>query len=85
MINRLVGKSTATKVSLKWILRRVLRKNRNVSHSSLLLIALVLSLCYGLFVGLSDIGFIGLEAYTTAGSSYEDFPASIKPRPTLVP
>ena len=78
MINRVVGKSTATKASLKWISRRILGKNRDVNHSSFLFVALVLSLLYGLFVSLSDIGFIGLEACTIAGSSYEDFPASIK-------
>jgi len=79
MINRVVGKSTATKASLKWISRRILRKNQDgANQSPFLLVALALSLCYGLFASLSDIGFIGLEACTVAGSSYEDFPASVK-------
>ena len=78
VLNRIVGKSTTTKTSLKWIFRRVFRRIRDPVPSSRLTIALALSLCYGLFVSLSDIGFIGLHSCTIPGSSFQDFPASIK-------
>jgi len=78
VLNRIVGKSTTTKTSIKWIFRRVFRRIRDPVPSSRLTIALALSLCYGLFVSLSDIGFIGLHSCTVPGSSFQDFPASIK-------
>lgn len=78
VLNRIVGKSTTTKTSIKWIFRRVFRRIRDPVPSSRLTIALALSLCYGLFVSLSDIGFIGFHSCTVPGSSFQDFPASIK-------
>ncbi|KDR71827.1 hypothetical protein GALMADRAFT_281662 [Galerina marginata CBS 339.88] len=78
VLNRVVGKSTTTITSLKWITRRVFRRSRDPIPSSRLAIALALSLCYGLFVSLSDIGFIGFHSCTVAGSTYQDFPASVK-------
>ena len=78
VLNRIVGKSTTTKTSIKWIFRRVFRRIRDPVPSSRLTIALALSLCYGFFVSLSDIGIIGFHSCTIPGSSFQDFPASIK-------
>ncbi|KDR79256.1 hypothetical protein GALMADRAFT_1363313 [Galerina marginata CBS 339.88] len=78
ILNRVVGKSTVTTTSLKWIFKRIFRRKQDPVPSSRLLLALTLSLCYGLFVSLSDIGFIGFHTCTVSGSSSQDFPASVK-------
>ncbi|KAF8965583.1 hypothetical protein BDZ97DRAFT_1811386 [Flammula alnicola] len=78
VLNRVVGKSTVTKTSLKWIAKRLFRRKSDPTPSSWLLLALALSLCYGLFVSLSDIGFIGFRSCAVPGATFQDFPASIK-------
>ncbi|CAA7269739.1 unnamed protein product [Cyclocybe aegerita] len=79
VINRVVGKSTATTSSMKWIFGRIAsRKDRDLAPSPLLLWALALSLIYGLLVSLTDIGFIGLNACEVAGTTRLDFPASVR-------
>ncbi|KAF8151325.1 hypothetical protein B0H34DRAFT_727198 [Crassisporium funariophilum] len=78
VLNRIVGKSTSTSSSLKWIVKRVFRKNRDPSPSSYLLVALILSLCYGLFVSLSDVGFIGFFSCEIPGPPFQDVPASVR-------
>ncbi|PPQ73737.1 hypothetical protein CVT26_011892 [Gymnopilus dilepis] len=78
LLNRVVGKSTSTPTALKWIVQRVFRRRKDPVPSFPLAFALALSLCFGLFVSLSDIGLIGLRACTVPGSSFQDFPASVK-------
>ncbi|KAJ3512575.1 hypothetical protein NLJ89_g3437 [Agrocybe chaxingu] len=79
VINRVVGRSTASTSSMKWIFKRITsRMDRDLAPSPLLLWALALSLIYGLLVSLTDIGFIGLNACEVAGTTRLDFPASVR-------
>lgn len=78
VINRVVGRSTANVSSAKWIVRRLLGRNRDPVPSTRLLLATLLLLLYGIFATISDIGFIGFHACTTAGPSTTDFIASLK-------
>ncbi|KAF8885552.1 hypothetical protein CPB84DRAFT_1788268, partial [Gymnopilus junonius] len=64
VLNRVVGKSTSTPTALKQ------------DFFFPLGFTLALSICFGLFVSLSDIGLIGLRACTVPGSDFQDFPAS---------
>ncbi|KAF9527852.1 hypothetical protein CPB83DRAFT_855303 [Crepidotus variabilis] len=77
-LNRVVGKSTATSTTIRWIKDRFFVKNPDSTPSKHLLIALVLSLSYGLFVALSDAGFLGLRACSVPFAPFTDFPASIR-------
>ncbi|KAF9526815.1 hypothetical protein CPB83DRAFT_837114 [Crepidotus variabilis] len=77
-LNRVVGKSTATSTTIHWIKKQLFSKNRDPAPSWHLLSALLLFLCYGLFVSLSDIGFIGLHACSIPFPSHTTFPASIR-------
>lgn len=78
VLNRIVGQSNATTRSLMWISTRVRGKKRDPIPSYRLLFALLLFLSYGLFVSVSDIGFIGFHACEVAGENFFAFPASVK-------
>jgi hypothetical protein len=77
LINRVVGKSTATSSSAKWVISRLRGKHGDPTPSITLLIALLLSLSYVGFAALSDIGFLGFYACSTPGPSKIARPASI--------
>ena len=77
VLNRIVGKSTSSKFSLKWILKSLTGRSGNPAVSTPLLVAVILSILYTLFVVLSDLGFLGIYACTTAGPSFTDYPASV--------
>lgn len=77
-LNRMVGKSTATLSSLRWVKNRILSRGTHPSSSSSLFVALVLSLSYGLCVALTDIGFIGLHSCSVPYPSFTDFPGSVR-------
>lgn len=80
LLNRIVGQSTSFYSTCRWIIKRSLGENRDPVSSKPLLIVLVLSLWYGAFVSISDFGILGINSCTVAGvgSSFQDFPASIK-------
>ena len=81
VLNRVVGKSTATSKTVKWIKMQVFRSKKNgvpMLDSKLLLFALLLLVLFGLFVSLSDIGFLGLKACNVPYPSFVTFPASIQ-------
>ena len=78
VLNRTVGKATALKTSLKWISAHLFNRKKDPSTSRFLVLAILLSLSYSLLSLLSDVGFIGLQPCEIAGSSFTDFPASVK-------
>lgn len=77
-LNRVVGKATATSTTVKWIKKRLIGKNPDSLSSKLLLCSLLLSLLYGLFVSLADIGFIGLQACSVPYPGFNILPANIR-------
>jgi len=77
VINRVVGTSTATESSAKWILARFRRNRKDPISSAHLLIALLFSLSYTAFVALSDIGYLGFYTCSVPGPTILDFPASV--------
>ncbi|GLB40050.1 hypothetical protein LshimejAT787_0705600 [Lyophyllum shimeji] len=77
VINRLVGASTATLSTGKWIFSRIRRNSADPSPPVNLLLILFFSLSYTVFVSLSDIGFLGFYACSVPGPDTTDFPASI--------
>jgi hypothetical protein len=78
ILNRIVGQSSATTSTMRWTFARLRGKKRDPVPSYCLLLALLLYLSYALFVGVSDIGFIGFHACEVAGANSLDFPASVK-------
>ena len=78
VLNRTVGKATATKASLKWIRARLFNSKKDPSASRFLVLAILLSLSYSLLSLLTDVGFIGLQPCEISGSPFNDFPASVK-------
>ncbi|KAL0579887.1 hypothetical protein V5O48_002134 [Marasmius crinis-equi] len=77
VINRVLGKSTATKGSALWILNGVRGKNTDPVLPTRLLVAIALSLLLGIFSSLSDIGFLGFYACSVPGPPTQDHPSSI--------
>ncbi|KAF9533048.1 hypothetical protein CPB83DRAFT_845731 [Crepidotus variabilis] len=75
--NRIVGSSTATWRTILWIKKRLVNKSYDSVYRTRLLFAFFLWLCYGLFISLSDVGFIGLQACSVPFPSFHDSPASI--------
>lgn len=78
VISYVIGKSSSTSVSAKWVFNRLLRGGRkDPIPSTNLLIAVFLFISYTAFVAVSDIGFLGFYSCSVPGPSLIDFPASI--------
>ncbi|KAJ7030952.1 hypothetical protein C8F04DRAFT_1111919 [Mycena alexandri] len=77
VLNRIVGKITSTKESLKWCAEYVLGRSGGTPYPSSLLVAVMLSTVYVGFAALSDVAFLGFHTCTTPFADYYDFPASI--------
>jgi hypothetical protein len=77
VINRVVGASTATESSAKWILAQFRSSRKDPISSTHLLIVLLLSLSYTVFVALSDVGYLGFYTCSFPGPTILDFPASV--------
>ena len=77
VINRIVGKSSATKASILWAFRYFRRRSGDPITSVRFLLAVLLLVFYSLFVVVSDVGFIGFYACSTAYPPTVDYPASL--------
>ncbi|KAJ7229365.1 hypothetical protein C8J57DRAFT_1387334 [Mycena rebaudengoi] len=77
LINRLVGKSTATTSSLSWILGYFTGRSGDHSFPRGLIASVFLFTIYSSLVNLSDIGLLGIYSCTTAWPSYTDSPFSV--------
>jgi hypothetical protein len=77
LLNRVVGKSTITTASMKWVWDCIRGRNSSPSRHTRLLMAIALLTLYELFTSLSDIGFLGFYACSVPGPSFHDYPASI--------
>ncbi|KAF5342900.1 hypothetical protein D9758_015415 [Tetrapyrgos nigripes] len=80
VVNRAVSKSTFTKSSLFWALAALRGKTGDPRTPARLVVAIVLSVMYGAFVSLSDVGFLGFHACEVAGPSSFDRPSSVNTR-----
>lgn len=76
-LNRIVGSSTATKSTVKWLFNRIRRNQTDPTPPTDLILILFLSLSYTLFVSLSDIGFLGFYACSVPGPNTVALPASV--------
>ncbi|KAJ6571345.1 hypothetical protein B0H19DRAFT_1129779 [Mycena capillaripes] len=77
VLNRIVGKITSTKESLKWCAEYVLGRSGRTPSPSSLLAAVILSAVYVGFAALSDVAFLGFHTCTTPFAAYYDFSSSI--------
>ena len=77
VVNRIVGKNSATTASIQWAFQYWRNKTGDPVTSSRFLVAVLLLLFYSLFVIISDVGFIGFYACSTPYPSFIDFPASV--------
>ena len=77
VVNRIVGKSSATKASIKWAFQYWRNKTGDPVTSPGFLVAVLILVFYPLFVAISDVGFIGFYACSTPYPSFFDFPASV--------
>ncbi|KAF9267745.1 hypothetical protein L218DRAFT_644639 [Marasmius fiardii PR-910] len=77
MVNRVVGKSTASKSTAKWIFNSFRGRNGDPVASKRLLISLMLLSVYSIFVAISDLGFLGFYACKVSAGSYYDRPRSV--------
>ena len=77
LLNRIVGKSTVTKASMKWVWDCIRGRNSRPGRHTRLLTAIALLTLYELFITLSDIGFLGFYSCSVPGPSFHDYPASI--------
>ncbi|KAG6906899.1 hypothetical protein DXG01_011453 [Tephrocybe rancida] len=77
IVNRVVGASSATRRTGKWIVSRIRRNTADPIPPTNLILVLFLSITYTAFVSLSDIGFLGLYACPVPGPTTSDLPASI--------
>jgi len=73
-INRIVGTTTATSSTVKWIFSH---RQANPRPPTSFLLVLFLSVSYTIFVSLSDIGFLGFYACEVPGPNSMDSPASV--------
>jgi len=78
VLNRIVGKSTAKSMTMKWMIGQIFNKSGDPAPPKSLLFALLLFMLYGLLASLSDIGFLGLKACTVPYPSFDTLPASIQ-------
>lgn len=77
VINRIVGASSATPSTAKWIFGRLRRNPSDPSPPTNLLIILFLSISYAVFVSLSDVGFLGFYTCSVPGPNTLNSPASV--------
>ncbi|KAF8173990.1 hypothetical protein K438DRAFT_1849780 [Mycena galopus ATCC 62051] len=77
VLNRIVGKITATTEPLKWCGGYVRGRSGGTPFPSLLLVAVMFSTVYVVFAALSDVAFLGFHTCTTPFPAYYDFPSSI--------
>lgn len=78
IVNRIVGKSTVTTASIKWMFNYLRGRSGDPVMSNRLLVSVALLTSYGVFISLSDVGFLGLYTCSVAGPSIQDFPASVR-------
>lgn len=81
LLNRIVGRSTTTVTSVRWMKKHMFKLQSGAGDHKApksLLFGLLLSMLYGLFVSLSDIGFLGLHACSVPFPPFDTFPASIQ-------
>ncbi|PPR04420.1 hypothetical protein CVT26_002286 [Gymnopilus dilepis] len=78
LLNRFVGQSSTFLFTLRWMWHRITGRRRDPVSAWALGAALALALLFGVTVGVSDIGLIGIHSCTTAGPTLQDFPASIR-------
>jgi hypothetical protein len=78
ILNRVVGKSTVTFASAKWMINYARGRSGDPIMPTRLLISIGLLILYTAFVSISDIGYLGLYACETSGGHYLDYPASVK-------
>lgn len=76
-VNRIVGASSVSLTTIKWIFNRLRRNHSDPSPQAGLLLVLFLFVSYGAFISLSDIGFLGFYSCSIPGPSITDFPASV--------
>ncbi|KAJ7925105.1 hypothetical protein B0H13DRAFT_1976127 [Mycena leptocephala] len=77
VLNRIMGKITFTKESLKWCAGYILGRNDGPSSRPALLLAMVFFTSYAGFAALGDVALLGFHECTTPSASYYDFPSSI--------
>ncbi|KAG6829797.1 hypothetical protein H0H92_003452 [Tricholoma furcatifolium] len=76
-LNRIVGASTSTTSTLKWLLASLRHNPAETAPSTKMILLLFLSISYTIFVSLSDIGFLGFHACSVAGPTTYDTPGSV--------
>jgi len=77
VVNRIIGGSTSSSISVKWIFSRLSGRCNDPLPSTSLLIAISLFVSYAAVVAVSDIGFLGFYACSVPGPTQFDFPASV--------
>ena len=77
VVNRVLGKATATEGSARWILNSIRGKNTDPILPTRLIVAISLSLLLGIFSSVSDIGFLGFHSCSVPGPPVQDRPSSI--------
>ncbi|KAG6856094.1 hypothetical protein H0H87_007466 [Tephrocybe sp. NHM501043] len=77
VVNRIMGASSVTPATCKWILRSIWRNITHPKPPSNLQIILTLSITYSAFVSLSDVGFLGFHVCPVPGPSTMEHPASL--------
>jgi hypothetical protein len=78
VLNRVVGKSTVTFASAKWMFNYTRGRSGDPIMPTRLLISVGLLILYTAFVSISDIGYLGLYACDTSNGHHVYYPASIK-------
>ncbi|KAJ8072496.1 hypothetical protein AAF712_011209 [Marasmius tenuissimus] len=77
VLNRVVGKGTATKETIKWIFSSLRGRTGDPVVAKRLVISLSLLTIYSLLVALSDIGFLGFHTCNVSGGTFYDYPMSV--------
>ncbi|KAL0580974.1 hypothetical protein V5O48_001066 [Marasmius crinis-equi] len=78
VLNRVVGKETASKHTMKWIFNSLRNRNGDPVVAKRLVLSLSLLTVYSLFVALSDLGFLGFYACNVSAGSFYDHPGSVR-------
>ncbi|KAG6906185.1 hypothetical protein DXG01_015366 [Tephrocybe rancida] len=77
-LNRIVGASSATSSTVKWLFGRTRGNPAESAPPRGLILIFFFALSYTIFVSLSDIGFLGFVSCVVPGPSTFDTPASVK-------